>query len=289
MFSLFSLQEQLKQASFKGDVQSSSSVACSSLAIMEPGADDQEDKDQDAQTRTTAHNFAIVLHSSTASASPSGFSANAALVASLDESVINSSDDAPLLAITNNDHSSSTGITSESSAPQSLGHFIKVSTVKVDDRAMNAESTAPRPNTVPVNSPERRKLLELSNEPHSDRPQDQLDDAETPHLQARRRNTALTFPSANMLQESSETIPDLSQTTLDVSDYTHSGGDEAPPDSARSVASPSHPLVAKLLMHNNSELLYVKDGCFCSRLGPDELPGLRAWKLVSIFLFSILF
>lgn len=266
----------MKQGSAKQAVErpasAASNITSSSLVIIESGADAQEYSNDGAQSSEQTHNFAIVLHSSAVHGVD-------ALDTSLDEGSLYPVEDTGVLSITNYEHTPH-----EAAQPQQQGHFVKVSTLKIDDTITEADVVVQRPNTVPINSPERRKLLdsaarqhEVIQQGHSDG-RDNDDGSESPRLQLRRRNTALTFPTNMLVQASTDSVPDLSQTTLEVSDNTSSGA----LDSSRSVASPSHPLVTKLLMHKNSELLYVKDGFYCSRVGADELPGLRAWKLVSV-------
>lgn len=257
----------MKQASSKMEAPVSN-ITSSSLVIIESGAGDQDEEGDSARIHPESQNFALVLHSSAAAAADDG------LDTSLDEGSVDSAGGAPLLAIANYDH-----YTQDSAAHSSQGHFVKVSTLKIDDSAVGADGAIQRPNTVPVNSPDRRKLLDnASQSQHSVDSEQSGDDSPLPQM--RRRNTALTFPTSNMLQDSADTVPDLSQTTLEVSDNAGNAHNDKP-DTSRSVASASHPLAIKLLLHKNSELLYVEDGFYCSRVGPDELPGLRAWKLVS--------
>jgi hypothetical protein len=55
------------------------------------------------------------------------------------------------------------------------------------------------------------------------------------------------------------------------------------PAESRTIVGPENRAVAQLLAgHVHSALLYIADGQYCSKFGPDDLPGLCAWKLVSI-------
>jgi hypothetical protein len=59
------------------------------------------------------------------------------------------------------------------------------------------------------------------------------------------------------------------------------GAHAAVPGSPRSLGGPDTPAVAAVLAaHKQSSLLFVHNHMYCCSMGPDELPGLAAWKLV---------
>jgi hypothetical protein len=96
---------------------------------------------------------------------------------------------------------------------------------------------------------------------------------------ARRRNS-LSSAAGRVNREGgvAESI-DLSGETLEVN---MSRDGFVLPAESRTIVGPENRAVAQLLAgHVHSALLYVADGQYCSKFGPDDLPGLCAWKLVS--------
>jgi hypothetical protein len=127
-----------------------------------------------------------------------------------------------------------------------------------------------RPSTTPLpTSPPRRSA-------HV--PTESGEEERVPSSPTRRRNTALDFGSLHSAGEDVGRSIDLSNETLEV----EIGADKfVLPASARKIVGPANSAVAQLLAgHAHSALLFIQDGQYYSSLGPDDLPGLCAWKLV---------
>jgi hypothetical protein len=127
-----------------------------------------------------------------------------------------------------------------------------------------------RPSTTPLPASPARRPTHLPTGPGEEN---------VPSSPARRRNTALDFGFLPPADEDVGRSIDLSNETLEV----ENGADKfVLPVSARNIVGPTNSAVAQLLAgHAHSALLFIQDGQYYSSLGPDDLPGLCAWKLVS--------